>query len=464
MKIRIFIYSFFCLMAMSMGSWAQDIKLDDITKIQFVHYGSFTSPFVRVTEVLPEGKAWKCYQLRRYEERPKFIKDSTRRFVKTISLKNLNQLLKYINHPDTLVNLKQFKISNTELKQWVDTLQKEEKPEFEYAKKANMSSRRGDSIAANLTDEQKVYFKKIIDAGLAVSDASSKALHPMSWDDAHYYWIIFTHKNNLTDTIEAYQKPFILYHLPWRIKNKKSYNPHLTELFESMNANNDFIKTEQASLNYRIDLEIFQRWVATPAFWEDYIRRHPTNYALLNKTLMPASLSSNGGSGFLKSSLLPANVQLSFGFYYAPNDTLNANYNNTEEKQLVDVYHKGSFLLDYLKANPNDIAITERASADIINQIKTIYPAIAQYDLKQIHLLSVWPDMYRSSLLDLSLWLLLPDGAAILIRFSDGMISRGDKIFAGFKSTKSTHNVCLVFDNDGKRIFGDESEFKIKLP
>lgn len=465
MNLRIFIYSLICLLGFSLISRGQDIKLNDVTRIEFSTRGSFTGPFLRITEIIPEGGGWKCYQLAHYENLPKPVRDSIRHFVKTVSVNDLAQLVKYINSPDTVLNLKRFHISKKELNQAIDSLQASGRRGLALEMKYHYSAfHKDDSITANLTAQQKILFKKAINSKQTLKNASLKMLNPLALDDRYYYAIIFTYNNNHKDTIFSYENPSNIYHLPWRIKGKNSYDPRLTDLFELMNNNEKAIKEHKDVLNYMIDREIFDRTIAPQAYWEYYIRHSPLNYASLSKTLVPADIYANGKSGHVKSSLLPANVLISFGF---ADDTLATFYLNKEEKSLAGVYEKGNFLFEYFKEHPDDavFASISISKAKVVDQIKAIYPDIIKYDPLQIQALNVLGDYHRNG--DLrnvksSFWLSLPDGKVILLRFNDKLITRKDKIFANFKPNAKGHNTCIVFDKDGKRIAGDESDVIIK--
>jgi hypothetical protein len=151
-KFSVALFSFLCLM-FELPAFAQEIKLDNLAKIEFISSAPFwVGASLRVVEVLPEGNVWNSYQLRRYQERPKPIRDSVRHFAKAIPVKDLEQLLAYINKPDTALKIKQFNVSTEELKQHIDTLQTQAKKRFQF------SHDKQDSVMCNLTTEQRACF------------------------------------------------------------------------------------------------------------------------------------------------------------------------------------------------------------------------------------------------------------------------------------------------------------------
>lgn len=170
------------------------------------------------------------------------------------------------------------------------------------------------------------------------------------------------------------------------------------------------------------------------------------------------------GSGFLKSSLLPANIEISFGF--RQDSTFDSGY-NTYESALADVYKKGNFLFNYLKLHPNYMArfFPFRFGIKDFDKVKAVYPDIAKYDYKQIDWLYILDDYYRKPGNMISSWLLLPNGTTILIGYNSELRDKETMFFAGFtgKKYESRHKVCIVFDKTGRIIAGDDSMIKIEV-
>ncbi|MFD2874319.1 hypothetical protein ACFS5N_17690 [Mucilaginibacter ximonensis] len=454
---KIAICIFLCLMT-GLHAFAQQVKLTDISKIELISSSPFwVGASLHVVEVLPEGKVWNSYQRARYFNYPKPIRDSVRRFLKVVPEKDIKQLLVYINHPDTAIKLKQFKIQAKALVGLIDTLK-------EFAR-SSLKTRhdKSDSLTANLTARQKAYYIKMTTSKQAVNDATLKALRPLFNDDRSYYNMIFTYKDKHKDTVSAYVNDSHLYHLPWQIKNKNNYNPHLSELFETILGEEDFAKHEMDRLVFNIAFELNGRWVLTEALWEDYKTHYPFNYKNLSKTLEPAYFYSSR-SGYFKSSLLPFNLQLRFSFTLG--DTLKTKLYNAVEEQMVNSYKKGNFFFDYLKHHSTSIAFVNSISQKTVEGVKAIYPSITKYNYHDIKFISVLFDYYRAwDSKKNSGWLLLPDGKMILLFCSDVLIQEGDKIFAGLKPAgwNKHRNYCIVYDNKGNKITGGEIPVKIDL-
>ncbi|GAA4092325.1 hypothetical protein [Mucilaginibacter panaciglaebae] len=447
MNLRTFTYNLICLLGLSSISYAQNIKLKDITKIELVSSGPWWAyTGMKWVEVLPEGKEWNCYHLRS-QLPPKLLRDSTRRLIKTIPVKDLERLLAYINNPDTTLKFEQFDVSTEELKKYIDTLQTAAKESFQF------HHNKEDSLMINLTAEQKAYFLKIIKSKQAVKEAGLKAFHPFIDDDRSYYGMIFTYKDKHKDTVSAYVNSYHLYQLPWKIKNKHSYNAHLTELFESIIGHEGFDKGEKSRLVYRIDYELFRRWVITKISWDDYKLRHSSNYQSLSKTLSPVM-----GMIRFKSASLPFNIQLQYR--YPSTDTLKTSIYNDCEKEIVSLYKRGGFFFDYMKAHPTTIAFVESSTPKLIEQAKFVYPNISKFESCEIKYVYTAADFYQGyDLTRSSRWLLLPDGTMILLSCSNQLIQDGDKIFAGFPPTddKSKWYFCIVYDKEGHKIASGKS-------
>ena len=450
---------------------AQKIRLKDITKIELVEADPWwQSGGFRQSEIVFENNGWNCYQerlkkdsvdqkaLRSPEKKVIMIqiRDSIRKFLKPIPVKDLEQLLAYINKPDTEFKLKQFNVSTKQLTQWIDTLQVQAQ-----------SSLKGyhieqDSLIASIIPQQKAYFLKTTQSKQAVSDAVLKSLHPFLDNDRSYYAMIFNYKDKHKDTVHAYVNSFHLYHLPWRIKNKQSYNPKLTELFEYLIGNGNYAEIEKNSLISSIDYELFNRWVLTKASWDNYKQHHLSNYNSLNKTLTPV-YNYTWRSGYLKSTLLPFNVQIKFD--YGWDDTLKTKVYNASEKEVTDLYHKGNFFFDYLKAHPTYIAMVNEIGPKTLGQAKVIYPDIAKFDQHEIKFINVYVNFYQGWDFGKSAgWLLLPDGKMILLYCSDQLIKDGDKIYADIKpaSKDKSQYFCIVYDQLGHKIAGGESKVRIE--
>lgn len=173
---------------------------------------------------------------------------------------------------------------------------------------------------------------------------------------------------------------------------------------------------------------------------------------------------ADGKRGYFKSDLLPFNIQLAYSFMKA--DTLNTAYYNAVEKDMINHCRKGGFLFDYLKEHPTYIAFVYcDVSAKTIDEIKAIYPAITKYSASQIKRFYIAGDYYQSVWYahKSSGWLLLPDGTTILIRVGDQLLRNNEKIFAGLatKTGHGTRGYCIVFDKNGQRIAGDNTEVRI---
>lgn len=446
---------------------AQKIKLKDITKIELVEAAPWWNEGgFRQSEVVFENNQWNSYQerlkkdsvdqkaLRSPEKKVIMIqiRDSIRKFLKTIPVKDLEQLLTYINKPDTEYKLKQFNVSTKQLAQWIDTLQ------VQAQSWLKLYHTKQDSLKASAIIGKKAYFLKIIQSKQKVDDAVSRVLHPFLFGDVSYYAMIFNYKDDHKDTVYASVPGSNAYHLPWRIKNKQSYNPKLTELFESLIGNKDYPDEAKNSLAWSIDNELFNRWVLTKASWDDYEQHHVSNYNTLNKTLAPFYIY-DGRSGFLKSSLLPSNMQIRFDFAFA--DTLKTDIYNKSEKEMIELYNKGSFFFDYLKEHPTYIATVKETEPKIIEQIKTVYPDIVKFDYRDIKIINISANFYkRWAITKKSGWLLLPDGKVILIYCTEALLNDGDKIYADLASTdknKRSFYCVIVFDKVGHKIVGNPS-------
>jgi len=459
MKLKIAFYIFLCLIV-SLSAVAQDIKLNNLAKMEFIGSSPFwVGSALRVVEVLPEGNIWNSYQLALYQDRPKPVRDSIRKFIKIIPAKDLEQMLVYINKPDTSPKIEQFNISKDDLKRDIDTIQR-------WAKQSLQIRRdKRDSVISNLTDEQKAYFFKIIESKEAVKEACLATLHPIFDDDRSYYGMIFTYKDKHKDTVYAYVNGSHLYHLPWQRKNKPNYNPKLTELFESVMDNVGFSKREKNSLSINIDYELSRRWVITKISWDEYKINQPLNYIKLSKTLEPAYIYAYGQAGYLKSSLLPFNIQLRFGFTWGA-DTLQTNIYNACEKQLIATYYKGNFFFDYLKAHPTTVAMVQDIIPKTIEQVAVTFPEITKFDYRQIKFIYTNASFYEGwDTKRISRWLLLPNNNMILLSCSDQLLHDGDKIFADLTPIGKgpRRYYCIVYDQKGHKIAGGESEVKIEL-
>ncbi|TSJ44529.1 hypothetical protein FO440_10240 [Mucilaginibacter corticis] len=470
MRAKILFAFLFAWTCFNPNSIAQKIRLKDITKIELVEADPWwQSGGFRQSEIVFENNGWNCYQerlkkdsvdqkaLRSPEKKVIMIqiRDSIRKFLRPISVKDLEQLLAYINKPDTEFKLKQFNVSTKQLAQWVDSLQVQAQSSLKgYHDKQ-------DSLKARIIPEQKAYFLKITQSKQAVSDAVLRCLHPFLDDDRSYYAMIFNYNDGHKDTVYAYVNSFHIYHLPWRIKNKQSYNPKLTELFESLIGNGDYAEKTKNILNWRIDNELFNQPVLTKASWDDYKQHHLSNYNTLNKTLTPA-LIYDWRSGYLKSSALPFNIQIRFDFGW--DDTLKTRGYNASEKEVTDLYHTGNFFFDYLKAHPTYIAMVNDIGPKALEQAKVIYPDIAKFDYHEVKFINVYVNFYQGWDFGRSAgWLLLPDGKMILLYCSDQLIKDGDKIYADIKpaSKDKSQYFCIVYDKQGHKIAGGESKVRI---
>jgi hypothetical protein len=452
MNLKTFICFLFGLILISPTAFSQDIKLNDLVKIDLFSSGPWwAEPGMRWVEVIPEGKEWASYHLRS-QQRPKLLRDSTRRLIKTIPISDLKHLLDYVNKPDTMLNFEQFNVPIEQLKQFVDSLQNN-------AKNGLYTHDKLDSLLINLTASQKAYFYKIIESKQAVKDAGLKAFHPFMDDDRSYYGMTFTYKDKHRDSVYAYVNSSHLYHLPWQIKNKQSYNPHLTNLFESIMGNEGFEKKEQGRLSHLVDRELFNRWVLTKILWDNYKANHLASYKQLSKTVTPVNHLIQ-----FKSSRLPFNIQ--FKLKYPGDDTLDTYGYNKSEKEMVDLYKRGGFFFDYLKAHPATIAVIQDVISKTIEQVAVTYPDIRKFDIHQIKSIYTSANFYQGlDIYRISRWLMLPNGNMILLYGSDELIHDGDKIFSDLTPVGKEKGsyYCIVYDKQRHKIAGGKSKVKIEL-
>jgi hypothetical protein len=188
----------------------------------------------RILSVIRSGNEWKCYQTD-YKNwgLSTQINDTVKTFIKTVQSKILEKLLAIVAKEDTVINVDRFKISNTKLKAYIDT------------------------VRPNLKPQQKSEFIKAIRSKTIVKDALNKALHPIMMDDRNYYAIIITTRSAVKDTIDAYSFVY-LYDLPWYINHNKCYDPNISLIFNFI-SNENWYKQQEEHWMYRNIVENIYR-------------------------------------------------------------------------------------------------------------------------------------------------------------------------------------------------------------
>ncbi len=423
---------------------AQKINLNDLAKIELTTSGSFTTRYYRKVEVVLENNSWNSYQTRHYNEpytKPT-IKDSTRRFIKSIPAATLDQFLTCISIPDTVVKLEQFNIDTKKLSLYIDT------------------------VIPNLPPKQKAEFVGLLQSKAILQERLAKIIDPIAWDDRTYYEIKVTTKENKTDTITAYTFS-AKYRLPWTNSHWKSYNPAIAELFEHIGGNTNFEKTEKIAVYKELIKAIHRKYIEPKLGWDAYKKDHPLASSGLSSTLSPKRFYQHGDGYvtlYFSSSKLPSHILMKFGF--PKTDTLHNRYTNYEQ-MLVNAYKTGNFLFNPVKPKPDlmTIASPGELSKQNYDIIAKHYPEIANFDIREIlslYRMYGYNDMGATE--NVSTWLILPNSRSILLRYTGDIIKNKDQQFTGIVKTRNwaQNNVCIVFDSSGKQIAGNDDPVDLK--
>lgn len=183
------------------------IKLNDVSKFEFVTRSGGLSSDYRKIDVIPENGSWKSYQTVIKKSTLQGLTDNTSEvFIKDVPSKVLNQLLEIIAKQDTGINIDPFKINATEL--------------------VNVTL----GINGEVTQNEKDKFIKFVQSKDVLQKALEHVLTPFLMDDRTYYGITVTTKKNESFTIKAYSFAD-LYNLPWYINKIKSYDPNISLIF-----------------------------------------------------------------------------------------------------------------------------------------------------------------------------------------------------------------------------------------
>jgi hypothetical protein len=439
------IFTFFFLQIFNVVSFAQDIKLKDLAKIELTTLGGGLSRYNRSIEVINNGHSWNSYQTKLLEGYNRLTKqsfdDTSRTFIKKIPQSTLTELLSLISRPDTAIKLALFNIKINELIKYVDT-------NYVYHK------------LRNLKLQQRAEFIKALQAKDSLQKMLKQAVIPaFLMSDKTYYSIILVDKANKSDTIYAssFAEP---YNLPWIIKKEKSYNPKISVIYDFIGGNDKFEQDQKNGLYKNIDWWFYRTYFETKFNWDNLKTEQPKSYTLLNGTLTPVtfSRSESGYFGFFKSSRLPSYLQISFG--YMKDSTLASNRYKRFEDTLVGIFRNRSFLFSYLETKPGCKVYVfpgemGESGKAYFGEIKKYFPAIAGYDYKKTQLFSVVESGGA-----VSKWIILPDGKVILIKYTGELNYDHDGKFTGIgrdasRTYQKQNYVCLVFDSSGNKLDGN---------
>jgi hypothetical protein len=417
---------------------AQKIKLDDVTKIELTTSGSFTQRYYKKVEVVSENNIWNSYQTRHYSEtyiKPT-IKDSSRTLIKSIPAAALDQFLRCISIPDTLIKAGQFHIDTKKLSLYIDT------------------------VVPNLQPKQKAEFVRLLKSKAVLQERLQKIIDPFNFDDKTYYEIKVTTKENKKISVTAYTYS-AKYRLPWTNERWKTYNPTIAELFETIGGNDKFVKTEKVALYKGLIQAIYRKYLEPGLGWETYKKDYPLASSGLSETLTPKRYLKHGSGNFtlyFSSSKLPSYVWMNFRF--PETDTLH-NWYATYEQMLVKAYKRGNFLFNLSKKGPDQMTIFSpgELSKPNFDIIAAQYPDIKKFDIGDIlslYRMDGYNDMGITE--NVSMWLILPNSNSILLTYTGKIIKNRRQQFTDIIKTRNgdQKNVCIVFDNSGKQIGGND--------
>ena len=206
------LFILFNLLVLYQTSKAQEVlQLNDIAKITFVvQPGGLTDDY-KSLEVVPENNKWNCYQTRLKRSALKgFINDSSRKFLREVPVPLLTRLVSAINYPDTVADIKLFKIDNDRLMRTLDSLSA-----FSPAQKASVTNR-------------------LKSPGM-LDKALYDIYHPIfkMMYDRSYLGIIITTKDS--KSFEIHTSTFgYSYFEPWNVKRAITFNPDLSIIYETV--------------------------------------------------------------------------------------------------------------------------------------------------------------------------------------------------------------------------------------
>lgn len=231
------------LISIKASNAQQQLKLSDVARFELVIRDGGLSSNLREVHVKKENDVWKSYQTKLIISHS--IDTLSRKVIRFIPSKTLNDFLELIAKPDTAKNLELFDINLTELTTYID------------------------SIGINLTSAQRTEFIKAINTKAILQQALNKSITPFLMDDRTYYGITIVTKAHKRFTIHAYSFAD-LYYLPWIIKDKKSFNPRISTIFEFISGNEKFEVHEKQRLYRAIVKNISRTHFATRFTWDNF--------------------------------------------------------------------------------------------------------------------------------------------------------------------------------------------------
>ncbi len=438
--IRTILILFTALFFLLTPCLGQNIKLKDVVRFEFTTKDGGMSNGYRIIEVIPDSNnTWKSYQTHFVGNNLKGpVNDVRKIFIKDVSGKILDELLKIIAKQDTGINMDLFKISKDELIAKIDT------------------------TALCLQPKQKKEFITALGSKTILQKELYKVLHPMPMDDKTALSIAIITKTNVNFKITA--ETFAnLYDLPWHINKIDSYNPDISSIFAFVSGNNKFPVQQRLWLDLDLDKNIYWDYFQTRFNWDNLRADQPEIYSILKDTFKPVLYSEDkfGAHIYLKSALLPGYMQIIGDF--RKGDTANVRRIKRYEDTILNKVKKGNFILDYLQTRPDAkmILMPERMGNRgkyIFRDIKKYYPAIDGYDPKQSLLLQIYGNKDIEST-----WILLPDNTLILTEYFGAPAQDGSFKFMNIDPqllnepyNKYINNVCVVFDASGKLIFSNK--------
>lgn len=402
-----------------------ELKINDIKKVElFTREGGLGNTY-RKLEVVKEGQGWKCYQT---ERRTNFddLTNKGRILVKTIPVNLLNDLLKYLQAPDTEKNADLFDIDIEELKN-----------RFEI-----------DNNVALKPAQKEMIFKSFQNKNI-LNKAVEKVLTPFLMDHRSYYSITATTKSEKTILAEAHSFASS-YYLPWEINKQKSYNPKIALAFGFISNDEVFPSSQKYWFYKRVNNEIYQQNFRTKFNWDTLKTEQPKLAEIFEPTLSPTNLNirDNYIYGYFKSSLLPNYVSI-FSLFKKENVQKIKEIKNYEDT-LVDVFKRKNFLFDYLEDSGVKVILTAgkmpRDGEYYMKSIRKVYPEIDQFKINKIQLLEVTGEgLTRSK------WMLLPNNTLLLLNFF-GIKAENNRLKLMNLNLENNHplSVCILFSSDGK--------------
>jgi hypothetical protein len=447
MNLKTFICFLIILSGICSVAIAQDLKLQDITKITLntgipdnINYSH------RTMEVVQENGQWNAYQTVLYKnydpKTKKSFGDSTRRFVKLIPEDTLTLFLAMVAKPDTVIKVDNFNINADELVKYIDT------------------------VHPQISVRQKQEFIDSIHSKTAVNDILLKyiALRIGFTNDNPHGFTILTkgNKEYFGDSIDKYG----IYLLPWAIKEKRSNDPRITMIFNFiMDDEKETQRLRNRMHKQAIDWQMNWVYFQTPFYWEDIKTKHPDVFASFKGTLTPAVFvkSKAVGNNLYVSSRLPNNVLIKFWLF---SDSAFYKFKPYEDT-LVDVFKKQKFFVKYFESVKAATVKVHPArmlgpyGASIFIEIKHYYPPAGKLDYNK------FLPIYLSGNGIYSRWMVLPNNEMILLSYTGTLVYGANNKFKGILPPDPgeirSKRVCIVFDNKGKRVGGSEDAM-VDLP